>query len=49
MMSGEKNRLAPIITQRGVRHPNLHLVPAKVSNVRHDHGSGATTHEHVHL
>jgi CopG family nickel-responsive transcriptional regulator len=38
-----------IIAQRGVRHPNLHVVPAKVSKVRHDHGSGATRHEHVHL
>ena len=38
-----------IITQRGVRHPHLHVVPAKVSHVRHDHGSGAMTHPHVHL
>lgn len=38
-----------IITQRGVRHSNLHVVPAAVSNVRHDHGSGAMTHPHVHV
>jgi CopG family nickel-responsive transcriptional regulator len=38
-----------IITQRGVRHSNLHVVPAEVSNIRHDHGSGAMTHPHVHV
>jgi CopG family nickel-responsive transcriptional regulator len=38
-----------IITQRGVRHSNLHVVPAEVSNIRHDHGSGPMTHPHVHV
>jgi CopG family nickel-responsive transcriptional regulator len=38
-----------ITTQRGVRHSNLHVVPAAVSNNRHDHGSGAMNHSHVHV
>ena len=37
-----------LTAQRGVRHANLHVVPVKVSNVRHDHGSGTATHPHFH-
>ncbi|HEX4261963.1 MAG TPA: nickel-responsive transcriptional regulator NikR [Acetobacteraceae bacterium] len=41
--------LADVLTaQRGVRHANLHMVPVRVSNARHDHGSGVATHSHVH-
>lgn len=41
--------LADVLTaQRGVRHANLHVVPVRVSNARHDHGSGAAKHPHVH-
>jgi len=41
--------LADTLTaQRGVRHANLHVIPARVSNTRHDHGSGIVSHPHVH-
>lgn len=41
--------LADLLTaQRGVRHANLHIVPARVTNARHDHGSGAASHPHLH-
>ena len=43
------NFSSEITAQRGVRHSNLHVVPAEVSNIRHDHGSGAMTHPHVHV
>ena len=41
--------LADVLTaQRGVRHANLHVIPVRVSNTRHDHGWGAAKHPHVH-
>jgi CopG family nickel-responsive transcriptional regulator len=41
--------LADVLTaQRGVRHANLHIVPARVSQAGHDHGSGPAEHPHVH-
>jgi CopG family nickel-responsive transcriptional regulator len=36
------------ISQRGVRHGHLHLVPAAVGHGRHAHGGGAHDHEHIH-
>ncbi len=36
------------ISQRGVRHGQLHLVPAAVGHGRHAHGGGAHEHEHIH-
>lgn len=35
------------ISQRGVRHGQLHLVPATLEHKRHSHGGGAHGHEHV--
>lgn len=35
-----------VVSQRGVRHGNLHLVPADVSLDRHTHGSAVETHSH---
>ncbi len=41
--------LADVLTaQRGVRHANLHVVPAEVSTSRHGHGERVTRHQHVH-
>ena len=41
--------VADVLTaQRGVRHANLHVVPAEVSHSRHGHGERVTTHPHVH-
>jgi CopG family nickel-responsive transcriptional regulator len=38
-----------VVSQRGVRHGNLHLVPAEVSMDRHVHGAAVETHApHVH-
>lgn len=40
--------LADVLTaQRGVRHARLHLIPARLADERHDHGSGATSHTHI--
>jgi CopG family nickel-responsive transcriptional regulator len=37
-----------VISRRGVRHGDLHLVPVEVEAGRHDHGAGpAETHEHI--
>jgi CopG family nickel-responsive transcriptional regulator len=36
-----------LTAQRGVRHTNLHLVPAEASDTRHGHGERLTTHTHV--
>lgn len=42
------HRLADDLTaQRGVRHANLHIVPAEISAARHDHGSGVVLHQHI--
>jgi CopG family nickel-responsive transcriptional regulator len=46
---GAVHALADTLTsQRGVRHANLHVVPARVANARHDHGAGAVVHQHIH-
>jgi len=43
-------RLADALTaQRGVRHSNLHLVPAEVLVEPHDHGGGGSPHEHIRV
>jgi CopG family nickel-responsive transcriptional regulator len=36
------------VSQRGVRHGQLHLVPADRARGRHSHGGGAHEHEHIH-
>ena len=36
------------ISQRGVRHGHLHLVPAERAGGRHSHGGGPHEHEHIH-
>lgn len=36
-----------VTAQRGVRHAGLHMVPARISSGRHDHGAGAVAHEHI--
>jgi len=37
------------VSQRGVRHGQLHLVPADRAHGRHSHGSGSHEHEHIHV
>jgi CopG family transcriptional regulator, nickel-responsive regulator len=39
---------ADTVSQRGVRHGQLHLVPAGRARGRHSHGGGAHDHEHIH-
>ncbi|MFO1160230.1 MAG: nickel-responsive transcriptional regulator NikR [Reyranellaceae bacterium] len=36
------------ISQRGVRHGQLHLVPAEHDRGRHSHGAGPLEHDHFH-
>lgn len=37
------------VSQRGVRHGQLHLVPAELDNKRHSHGGrGGGGHDHIH-
>jgi CopG family nickel-responsive transcriptional regulator len=36
------------VSQRGVRHGQLHLVPADRARGRHSHGGGSHEHEHIH-
>jgi CopG family nickel-responsive transcriptional regulator len=36
------------VSQRGVRHGQLHLVPAERARGRHSHGGGPHEHEHIH-
>jgi CopG family nickel-responsive transcriptional regulator len=36
-------------SQRGVRHADLHLIPAHIATVEHVHGDGPTAHEHVEI
>jgi CopG family nickel-responsive transcriptional regulator len=38
-----------LATQRGVKHANLHLIPALIRTARHSHGAGAVAHEHVEV
>jgi CopG family nickel-responsive transcriptional regulator len=41
--------LADTLTaQRGVRHANLHIVPAATEDGHHSHGGRDTTHPHLH-
>jgi CopG family nickel-responsive transcriptional regulator len=37
------------VSQRGVRHGHLHLVPADCARTRHSHGGGPHEHEHIHV
>jgi CopG family nickel-responsive transcriptional regulator len=36
------------VSQRGVRHGQLHVVPAERARGRHSHGGGPHEHEHIH-
>jgi CopG family nickel-responsive transcriptional regulator len=36
------------VSQRGVRHGQLHVVPAERGRRRHSHGGGHREHEHIH-
>ena len=36
------------VSQRGVRHGRLNLVPAERARSRHSHGGGPHDHEHIH-
>jgi CopG family transcriptional regulator, nickel-responsive regulator len=36
------------VSQRGVRHGQLHVVPAERASGRHSHGGGPHEHEHIH-
>jgi CopG family nickel-responsive transcriptional regulator len=36
------------VSQRGVRHGQLHLVPAEHGQRRHSHGGKPHQHEHIH-
>jgi CopG family nickel-responsive transcriptional regulator len=36
------------VSQRGVRHGQLHVVPADRARGRHSHGGGSHEHEHIH-
>lgn len=35
------------VSQRGVRHGELHLIPAERIRDRHSHGGGSHDHEHI--
>lgn len=35
------------VSQRGVRHGELHLIPAAKEHGRHSHGGGRHDHEHI--
>jgi CopG family nickel-responsive transcriptional regulator len=37
-----------LVTQRGVRHAHLQLIPVVVSTTHHKHGTQATEHAHFH-
>ena len=47
-VAGVRHLADDVTAQRGVRHANLHVVPAEVAQARHDHGSGAAPHTHIH-
>lgn len=36
------------MSQRGVRHGQLHVIPAERHTRRHRHGTGPHDHEHIH-
>jgi CopG family nickel-responsive transcriptional regulator len=38
-----------LTAQRGVRHANLHMIPAKVTGHRHSHEPGGQGHDHEAL
>lgn len=38
-----------VASQRGVRHADLHLIPAHITTVEHVHGDTPTPHEHVEI
>ena len=38
-----------LASQRGVRHANLHVIPAQISTASHPHGAASGTHEHVEV
>jgi CopG family nickel-responsive transcriptional regulator len=35
------------VSQRGVRHGELHVIPAARAHGRHSHGGGSHAHEHI--
>lgn len=35
------------VSQRGVRHGELHVIPASRARSHHSHGGGSHTHEHI--
>jgi CopG family transcriptional regulator, nickel-responsive regulator len=37
------------VSQRGVRHGQLHLIPVKRTRRRHSHGGAAHDHDHLHV
>jgi CopG family nickel-responsive transcriptional regulator len=37
------------VSQRGVRHGQLHLVPASLDHGKHAHGAGKHGHEHIRV
>lgn len=36
-----------LVSQRGVRHAQLHVIPAQIDRATHRHGGSADTHDHV--
>jgi len=47
-LAGDVRGLADSLTsQRGVRHANLHIVPATVTQDLHEHGGRGTSHPHI--
>ncbi len=38
-----------VLSQRGVVHGNLFLIPVESHATAHDHGHGAVRHEHLHV
>ena len=46
--TGQVRQLADLVlTERGVRHGRLHIVPACVDDAEHSHNGSAATHSHV--
>jgi CopG family transcriptional regulator, nickel-responsive regulator len=38
-----------VLSQRGVMHGNLFLIPVAAHATAHDHGHGTTQHDHLHV
>jgi CopG family nickel-responsive transcriptional regulator len=38
-----------VASQRGVRHAELHLIPASIATVEHVHGDASIPHEHLEI